>query len=276
MRLIYPADTFSPKVADEVYSDEFAAAQAAGLSVSIFNFEDFQAGELRLRPVIESGESVLYRGWMLSPPDYSRLHASTTACGGLPVTDLAAYTLCHHLPSWYPLLSDFTAETRVYLETADVAADLSAAGWHDCFLKDYVKSLSTDGGSLVRDLSMIPSVVAKMRKYRGQIEGGLCARRIEDYDPSSEHRYFVWRGRAFSDCGDVPELVAEVASRIQSPFFSVDVARRSDGELRIIELGDGQVSDRKHWSCESFISMLSSDILRERVEGPSLTESSRL
>jgi hypothetical protein len=258
VRLIYPADTFSPKGADEVYADEFAEVQLAGFAVSIFNFEDFQSGTFRPRPAIRSGEAVLYRGWMMAPADYARLYTAIVASGGIPITDVAAYTLCHHLPRWYPLVSEFTAETRTFAETDDIAAALSAVDWDGCFLKDYVKSLSTDGGSLVRDLSTIPSVIAKMQKYRGQIEGGLCARRIEDYDTSTEHRYFVWRGIAHSDTGTVPPVVTEVARRVSSPFFSVDVACRGDGVLRVIELGDGQVSDRKHWSCQSFIQILTS------------------
>jgi hypothetical protein len=258
VRLIYPADTFSPKAVDEVYADEFSAAQAEGLAVSIFSFEDFQSGTFRPRPAIQSGETILYRGWMLTPTDYSRLFDAIVAVGGSPVTDIAAYTLCHHLPRWYPLLAEFTSETMTFSEADDIAATLAARGWDGCFLKDYVKSLSTDGGSVVRDLSGIPAVITKMLKYRGQIEGGLCARRLEDYDYSSERRYFVWRGKAHSDLGEVPDVVTEAASRVESPFFTIDVALRSDGLLRIIELGDGQVSDRKHWSCHSLIHMLTS------------------
>lgn len=258
MRLIYPADTFSPKVVDEVYADEFAVAQSAGVHVSIFSFEDFLSGTFRPRPAVQSGEVVLFRGWMLTPTHYARLHDAILASGGTPITDVAAYTLCHHLPRWYPLLREFTAETMTFAEDEDIAAALATAGWDGCFLKDYVKSLSTDGGSLVRDISAIPSVIAKMRKYRGQIEGGLCARRIEDYDTSTERRYFVWRSLAHSDTGIVPAVVADVASRVSSPFFSVDVALRNDGVLRVVELGDGQVSDRKHWSCHNLIGMLTS------------------
>jgi hypothetical protein len=257
MRLIYPASTFSPKVTDEVFADEFAAAQAAELPVSIFSFEDFLGGTFRPRPAIQGGETVLYRGWMLTPTEYSRLFDAIAATGGTPVTDTAAYTLCHHLPRWYPLLKEFTAETMTFSEADDISAALAAHGWDGCFLKDYVKSLSTDGGSVVRNLETIPAVIAKMLKYRGQIEGALCARRLEDYDSSSERRYFVWRGQAHSDTGEVPHVVAEAASRVSSPFFSVDVARRDDGVLRVVELGDGQVSDRKHWDCREFIRMLS-------------------
>src|SRR4051794_39596545 len=114
MRLIYPGDTFSPKVADEVYADEYSAAQTAELAVSIFSFEDFQSGTFRPRPAIQRGELVLYRGWMLTPADYARLHAAIVASGGTPITDVVAYELCHHLPRWYPLLTEFTAETKIF------------------------------------------------------------------------------------------------------------------------------------------------------------------
>ena len=61
----------------------------------------------------------------------------------------------------------------------------------------------------------------------------------------------------FADGGEIPTLVQTAAALVKSPFFTVDVALRDDGELRLVELGDGQVSDRKHWSAESFIQVLS-------------------
>ena len=258
MRLIYPSDTFNPKAVDEIYADEFAAAQAIGLPVSLFSFESFLNGSLKVQPAIQNGESVLFRSWMMTADDYTRLHNNIISKGGHPITDVSAYLLCHHLPNWYPALREFTAETRTYSENDNIEDDLRVSGWEGCFLKDYVKSLSTDGGSLVRNLTTIPEVIARMRKYRGQIEGGLCARRIEQYDEGTEKRYFVWHGVAYSDSGDIPEIVQQAAQRIASPFFTVDVACRLDGTLRIIELGDGQVSDRKHWNSTALISVLNS------------------
>ncbi|HYF34101.1 MAG TPA: ATP-grasp domain-containing protein [Prosthecobacter sp.] len=258
MRIIYPADSFNPKQVDEVYEEECRAAKEAGMEVSIFNFEEFLAGGFFPKPKLIGSESVLYRGWMLGASDYQRLAQSITVAGCRPITSPEAYLLCHHLPRWYPLLREFSAETRFYDEhCAHMGADLADAGWTGCFLKDYVKSLSTHGGSLVHDLNQIPVVVEKMRKFRGQIEGGLCARRIESYDPVSERRYFVLNGQAQGDGEEPPPNVMAAAALIQSPFFSVDVAMRADGVMRIVELGDGQVSDRKHWSSEEFIRMLS-------------------
>ena len=36
------------------------------------------------------------------------------------------------------------------------------------------------------------------------------------------------------------------------PFFSVDVATRADGILRVVEIGDGQVSDLVGWESARF------------------------
>ncbi len=261
MRLIYPTDTFNLKIVDEVYEDEFSTAQELGCATSLFSLEDFQTdGRFRPRPMIDAGAEVLFRCWMMPPDDYQRLYDAVIAAGGVPVTKPQDYRMCHHLPEWYPLLPEHTSETRFYAESDDLVTDLSAAGWDGCFLKDYVKSLSTDGGSVVRDLSLLPSVVAKMRKYRGVIEGGLCARRLEDFDPTSEKRYFVWRSKAHTHDGEVPEIVHEAAERVSSPFFTVDVARRSDGVLRIVELGDGQVSDRKQWTSRQLLDVLEADL----------------
>nr|WED69605.1 ATP-grasp domain-containing protein [Pectobacterium colocasium] len=53
----------------------------------------------------------------------------------------------------------------------------------------------------------------------------------------------------------VPDLVAEIAQHISSPFFSIDMAENTAGELRLIEIGDGQVSDIKEWNVDKFLQM---------------------
>lgn len=256
MKLLYPSDPFQPKSADEIYLEEYEAAVAAGSPVALFSHEEFLMGSFKPRPHLEPGDEICYRGWMLSPTDYVRLCDQIQRVGAIPLTSSAAYELCHYLPRWYPLLSDFTPATYFYSESDDVASALCILGWTGCFLKDYVKSLSTDGGSLVTDLNEIPAVVAKLKKYRGQIEGGLCARQIEDFIPDSEMRHFIFRGTIYSLRDDVPEVVRTAAQKVNSPFFCVDTICRSDGQVRIVELGDGQVSDRKLWPAAQLIKIL--------------------
>jgi len=249
MRLLYPNAMLSPREADDIFEAEHLAAKEAGLKTSLFSLEGLQMGK-RI-PVFGDGESVLYRGWMMTPSEYQELCKQINQSGGVPIVSPAAYQRCHYLPDWYPSLSDLTAETVFFHEGADITAELRSRGWDGCFLKDYVKSLS--GFSLITNLDQIPDVIAKMKKYRGLIEGGLCARRIEEYDSQSERRYFVYRGTAHSADGHVPELVLEVGRRIDCPFFSVDTIVRRDGALRVVEIGDGQVSDLKEWLPQTFV-----------------------
>lgn len=56
----------------------------------------------------------------------------------------------------------------------------------------------------------------------------------------------------------IPMQVAEIANCIESPFFTIDMAINDAGELRLIEIGDGQVSDIKEWSVERFVQILNS------------------
>jgi hypothetical protein len=127
-------------------------------------------------------------------------------------------------------------------------------GWDGYFLKDYVKSLKTDRGSIVRAPSEASAVVAEMCEYRGGLEGGLCVRRVEDFFPGSEKRYFVLHGIGYAaTTGEpLPPIVQQVAERIPSKFYSVDVARRCDGADRVVEVGDGQVSDLVGWAPDAF------------------------
>lgn len=258
MRLLYPSDPFDKKRPDEQYAEEHDAMVAAGLLASLFSFEDFEAGTFRPSPALESGEPVLYRGWMLTLDAYAQLVEQLLEKGGVMITSPTQYRHCHYLPEWYPTLAVHTSETRVLASDADFVQVLQGLDWPGYFIKDYVKSLNTGSGSLVDTTEQIAPLVDRMRQYRGQVEGGICVRCREEYLEETERRYFVLHGVAHGVEGEVPELVNDCARVIDSPFFSVDVVLRSDGVLRLVELGDGQVSDRKEWSAERFAWLLSS------------------
>jgi hypothetical protein len=256
LRLLYPCNPLRRSEPDELYAEEHAAALELGFEASLFPFEGLLAGSFCVRPPLTPGQTILFRGWMLTLEQYGHLHSAIHRLGAGLLTSPEQYELCHHLPRWYPLLKEFTPETYFFRESEDVATRLHELGWTGCFLKDYVKSLSITAGSMVQDLANIPELIAKMKSYRGEIEGGLCARRIEDFDPMTEERYFVFQGQQFSRNNFIPEVVRVAAERINSPFFTIDTILRGDGTTRIVELGDGQVSDRKKWSAQLLLSVL--------------------
>ena len=251
---LFPAHPLKSSTVDETFADQLTAFRDAGFSTSLCPDAVIRHGKpLRNIPL---GATIVYRGWMLNAGEYSRLVDAITAASASPLTPPATYLLAHHLPNWYPLIAEFTPETRVLPLTANLEAELRALGWETFFIKDYVKSLKTSRGSIIRDPSQIAAVVEAMMQFRGEIEGGLCVRRVEPFVPDTERRYFVLHGKTFSPDGEpVPELVLRVAERVPSPFFSIDIIRRDDGVLRVVELGDGQVSDLVRWTPEAFVAM---------------------
>jgi hypothetical protein len=253
MRFLYPCDPFNKKEPDETYSEEFFTALSTGMACSLYSAEDFECGEFKPRPLFADQEEVLYRGWMLSPSGYGQLVEAIEKKGARAVTSVAEYRFCHYLPEWYQLCKDLTPETIVVNQGADYVAAVSACQWPAYFVKDYVKSLTTNRGSIANSAEEITEVVSLIEKYRGQIEGGVCIRKFEQLLPETEERYFVYRGTSYARSGEVPEIVQTVARRIDCPFFSIDVVLSIDGTPRIIELGDGQVSGRKQWPADRFL-----------------------
>jgi hypothetical protein len=244
------------KQPDEAYEEEFSAAQSAGFTCCLFSSEDFELGEFKPRPANAFEGQILYRGWMLTPARYAQLQQAAESKGARLVVSAELYRRCHYLPEWYEQCKDLTPQTIVLKRDDDFASSLAATGWSAYFVKDFVKSLTTSRGSVARSVAEVREVIDLIERYRGQLEGGVCVRELEDLLPETEERYFVYRGKAFARDGVVPELVNIIASRIESPFFSVDVVLNREGTPRLIELGDGQVSDRKQWPASIFIEML--------------------
>ncbi|WP_407570530.1 ATP-grasp domain-containing protein [Deinococcus altitudinis] len=252
MKVLFPADYFRASQPDELYAEQATAFARLGFGVSTFAFE----GNRQFRPPLEPGDLVLYRGWMLDAAEYGALGDAVQAAGGQLFTSTCAYLNAHHLPRWAPLLPDLTSETACFHDLSAVEDGLRALGWERFFIKDFVKSLKTGGGSVIERPEQIGALMRDMEQFRGKIEGGICARRFEEFRPGTERRYFVLDGGAVSPDGSPPpRIVLDCAGRISSRFFSVDVAERADGQLRIVEIGDGQVSDLVGWSVPSFAAL---------------------
>ncbi len=237
-----------------MFADQHAAVTAAGFTASICPNRVF-AGVAAL-PGIPRSSQVVYRGWMATEEEYANYIRAVEVAGANPITSRCEYLTSHHMPNWYPLISEFTPETHVFSPDADLVAELRRLGWDSYFIKDYVKSLKTGRGSIVREPTEAPALLEELRQYRGRIEGGICVRRFEDFLPESERRYFALNGVGHGSGREpVPDVVRICAERIPCPFFSVDVVRRRDGLLRVVEIGDGQVSDLVGWTASEFASL---------------------
>jgi hypothetical protein len=256
VHILYPNSQLRAKEPDEQFAAEVQAVRAAGFELSLFSLENFQAGTFRAVPPLPSNSEILYRGWMLSATEYAAFGSAVSRAGARLAIELSMYLSSHYLPGWYSALADLTPETRVYPPNCDLEAELSALGWTEFFIKDYVKSLKTSVGSRITKPEQVAAVVADMQRFRGVIEGGFCVRRVESFLADTERRYFVLDGMPHAATGEVPAIVHECAKRLHSRFYSVDVVQRTDGHFRIVEVGDGQVSDLVGWTPERFASIL--------------------
>ena len=255
MIFLFPNDCFNPRQPDEAYRDRFSAFKDAGFKTALIEIESLNNSRTKIYPAPNTKENIIYLGWMLSSVDYKSLIEIIHKAGAIPFTSHQEYLATHYLPNWYPLLQDLTPETKIYSANCDIEKELQQLNWQKYFIKDYVKSLKTSIGSIIDRPEDIKLVVAEMERYRGTIEGGICVRRVEDFITESEQRYFVINHRVFAanPNDNIPDIVLECATRIESNFFSVDVVRCRDGKLRIVEVGDGQVSDIVGWEIVRYL-----------------------
>lgn len=263
---IFPTSPMNPRIIDEMFQDQAIALKSAGFGTSAY---DAERG--RMFGPIEDGVTCIYRGWMLTPTEYELFHRVTLQAGLKPLTSPQEYMATHWITNWYEKLRGITPETLRAVDTrvdadpltADVTASvveqINATGWASVFIKDYVKSVKTGEKPILETpvtAAGFTEIVERMRKFRGTIEGGVVAREYENYYPNSETRYFVINGKFYGQEVSFDmramSLLVRIARDIPSPFFSVDIAQRIDGAFRVIEIGDGQVSDLVGWTYERF------------------------
>lgn len=170
-----PADGLESKQVEELFRSQAEALHERGHSVTLLKENVIGDGQ-PLRG-IKAEATIVYRGWMLKLNEYTQLDAAVTAAGAGMRTSPSLYALTHHLPNWYPLLRDYTAETVSISNPAELIGMVEQLGWNGYFLKDFVKSLKVDAGSIVHTPDQAKYWVEKMLEYRDELEGGICIRR---------------------------------------------------------------------------------------------------
>jgi len=265
MVLLVPADPLRPRRADEHFAAEAAAARDAGHDVALIDHDALtepDGAEQAAARVPDGGGAAVYRGWMLASGRYAALADALTAKGITLRTSAGQYRRAHELPGWYPALAPVTP--AAVWTAGDGEEEFRAAcarlGPGPAVLRDYVKSMK----HYWHQAAYIPDtaghaaawkVAASFRELRGDdFTGGFVLRRFEKFT-SAEARTW-WAGgtcrlvTAHPDTpGDLPPVIdlAPFTALIGSlglPFVTADLALRADGTWRVIELGDGQVSDR--------------------------------
>jgi hypothetical protein len=256
---LFPPSPLNSRMIDEAFQDQAIALKQAGFNTSIVNLDT-----TIIKPDPEPDAVCVYRGWMLSEDEYEKYTATVVDHGVTPLTWHEQYLAAHHFPNWYQHVERYTPSSVSFgnsPETPERVYNFSAGAFGateglKLQVKDYVKSLKTDGGSVATSTDEVKEILAKMEKYRGTIEGGIVLRKYEEFFPGSEVRYFVIEGKYFGQekIFDLRHMniLEHVKDSIPSPFWSIDIALSVDGQARIVEIGDGQVSDLVGWTEERF------------------------
>ena len=265
---------------DEDYEEEY---QEAGLhhSCALFSYEDLEMGKLSLYGERISGLTI-YRGWMMKPEMYESFYSFLEAKGIVLINTPEEYERYHTLPGWYPDFADETAESVWESEgTLESALKISRTLKGPYIVKDFVKSRKHEW----YDACFIPNIEDKASSARiienfinrqgESLVGGVVLRKFQTLKQvgfhensgmplSEEYRAFIYAGRiaAIDDywmkkkdiklTDEEFSWVETIAKRIKSNFVTVDLARRADGGLIIMELGDGQVSGLQQLDAERF------------------------
>jgi hypothetical protein len=263
--LLVPADPLRPRRSDGHFAAEAAAARDAGHDVALIDHDALAEPDKAVRAVARVPEgtgAAVYRGWMLASSQYAGLGDVLAARGVTLRTSAGQYRQAHELPGWYPALAPVTPAAT--WTAGDGEQDFHTAcarlGPGPAVLRDYVKSMKHYWHQAAyipdtADQAAAWQVAARFRELReDDFTGGFVLRRYEQFT-SAEARTW-WTGgtcrlvTAHPDTsGELPpgiDLVpfAELIGSLALPFVTADLALRADGTWRLIELGDGQVSDR--------------------------------
>ncbi|HEX5548414.1 MAG TPA: ATP-grasp domain-containing protein [Ktedonobacterales bacterium] len=280
MLLIYCADPLHPRQPDSAYAEEIATAEAVGLAYGLISYEalvDDNDTEAAVRRIPEQSPqaAAVYRGWMLRPEQYARLYNALAARGVLLINDPAAYRHCHYLPEWYPLFEGETPRS-VWLHSGnepsmdEIHQALQPFGARPVIVKDFVKSRKHEWESAcyipsAADGEAVARVVRRFLELQGDdLNEGLVFREFVPLEPLATHaksgmpltkewRVFFLDGAPMltaeywetGDYGSVAPTLArfvKLAQRVRSRFFTMDIARQTNGDWTVIELGDGQVA----------------------------------
>ncbi|WP_433326292.1 ATP-grasp domain-containing protein [Spirillospora sp. CA-294931] len=266
LTVLFCVDPLHPRRVEPHFSREAAAVRDHYGEIALVDHDVLRLGdaETAVGAVPRNLGPVWYRGWMLTSEQYSALSVALKKRGATLLTHPEDYRRAHELPGWHDTFAGLTPHSVwCPLAPGESPRDLSELvrplRGGPAIVKDYVKSRKHewDEACFVPDVKNLPqlrSIVAKMIALQDEfLAGGLVVREFEPYDGGGEARVWWVDGEPalvgpHPDSPGLepdPELdaVAPAVRTLGCRFITTDLARREDGQWRVVEVGDGQVSD---------------------------------
>lgn len=278
--ILFCESPFQANKVDEDFEDQFISARNNGFETLLFNFDDlistdrFSSATKRIKP-IDKLVNVIYRGWMLTPIQYAMIYNDLLPKNYKLINTVEEYQKCHYLPDSLKFIENRTPKTVFEkLENENSIEKLlekaKVFGQKAVIIKDYVKSEKHDWETacFVADASntdKFEQTIHKLLELRGAyLNEGIVVREFVELNDlivhsksgmplTEEYRLFFcnkklvgiydyWEEGEYKLSKPDTTEFEEIAERVESNFFSMDIARQKNGEFIIIELGDGQVA----------------------------------
>jgi hypothetical protein len=276
--VLYCRDPLKPRRVDEHFVTEAREVRARGGAVGLIDHDALTRGDAQQAAAqVPAGlGSAWYRGWMIPSDRYAALAEALSRRGTELLVAPERYRAAHELPGWYPKFVDVTPASVWRPTKPDempAAEDLTALAEPlppgPGIVKDYVKSRKHEWeqACFIPDLADAPGLARIVRRFvelQGQfLTGGVVLRSFEAFSKaeSAATEVRVWwldgEPRLLTPHPDSPftrgpapdlEHIGPAVQRLGCRFVTTDVALRSDGAWRVVEVGDGQVSDLHHSS----------------------------
>lgn len=281
MLIIFCCDPMDNKKVDLDYLSEFNEAKKNGFEVSLINIDElifFDNLKNSIKSLSKQAHptKAIYRGWMLKPNIYNSLYEGLKRKNIHLINNPTEYKACHYLPESYEIIKKYTPKS-IWVEVDEfknyfncVFDKLRVFNNKPIIIKDYVKSRKHEWNDAFyikdsSDKNELLRVVNNFIDRQGDnLNEGLIFREfinlefLTNHSKSNmpltkEYRVFV--------INNIPKLILnywdegeydqeqlpinsfeEVIYKINSNFFTIDIAKKTDGDWSIIEIGDGQVS----------------------------------
>lgn len=257
-----------PRRVDPHFTAEAAAVQHFGGVVARIDHDALLGGrpdDAVSRVPVGVGRA-WYRGWMVPSELYERLAAALAARGCELLVTPDRYRRAHELPGWYDTFAAVTpasvwtqSSAGVVPSPDELTALVAPLGAGPGMVKDYVKSRKHEWLEAcfvpeLADAADLHRVVSRFVQLQEDfLAGGVVVRAFEDFSGGGEARVWWLDGEPAlvgphpdsPDASPEPRLdhVRPAVRKLGCRFVTTDVALRTDGVWRVIEVGDGQVSD---------------------------------
>ncbi len=279
LTVLFCADPVNPRRTDEHFAREAMAVRDAGGTVALLDHDALVRGDAAeaVRRVQRDLGPAWYRGWMITTGQYAELAKALKERGIVLVTRPGDYARAHELPGWHETFEGLTPAS-VWLPVSPgvvppattlegLVRDLPAGPG---VVKDFVKSRKHEWDEAcyvpdLRDTARLHEVVSRMVELQGPfLAGGVVIRAYERY-AGGEARVWWVDGEPvlIGPHPDTPDILPDprldsvrpVVRTLGCRFITTDLARSAErrppaawpgadpGEWRVVEVGDGQVSD---------------------------------